>query len=238
MTQMTKLFSLFRSISNSNHCGAGSFDKEIAALIKLSSLNAGYVPWTASSMRPEAVVHILNEIVVNNKQQILELGMGVTTTCIAALIKGGFDTKILSVDHDIEWIEICQKQLQSRNLASPNHSLIHAPLIDDAAMGYSSPWYDIRKILAIPAFNPDLLIIDGPPAWKKEIENARVPAFMALSERLSDNATVFIDDFTRTGEAILLNMFNSDSEWDLIAKDKRANVAILRRAGANGYNPF
>lgn len=211
---------------------------EVTALIKLSSLNTGYVPWTTSSMRPEAVVHILNEIVVNNKRQILELGMGVTTTCIAALIKYDFNTKLLSVDHDIEWIEICQKQLQSLNLSSPNHSLIHAPLIEDASMGYTGSWYDIRQILATPAFKPDLLIIDGPPAWKKEIENARVPAFKALSQRLSVNATVFIDDFARAGETILLDMFESDPEWDLIAKDEGANVAILRRAGASGYNPF
>lgn len=235
---MAKLFPLMRSMASSNHLGALSQGKEALALVKLSSLNTGYVPWTTSSMRPEAVVHILNEIVVNNKRQVLELGMGVTTTCIAALIKDGFDIQLLSVDHDIEWIQICQKQLQSSNLASPNHSLIHAPLIEDASSSYSSLWYDIRSILDIPAFKPDLLIIDGPPAWKKEIENARVPAFKALSQRLSDNATVFIDDFTRTGESILLNMFESDSEWDLIAKDEGANVAILRRAGASGYNPF
>lgn len=189
-------------------------------------------------MRPEAVVHILNEIVVNNKRQVLELGMGVTTTCIAALIKDGFDTQLLSVDHDIEWIGICQKQLQSRNLASPNHSLIHAPLIENASMGYSGSWYDIRPVLDIPAFRPDLLIVDGPPAWKKDIENARIPAFKALSQRLSENASVFIDDFTRTGESILLGMFESDPEWDLIVKDEEANVAILRRVGATGYNPF
>lgn len=225
-------------MENSNHLNALSLNKEALALVKLSSLNTGYVPWTSSSMRPEAVVHILNEIVVNNKRQILELGMGVTTTCIAALIKGGFDTHLLSVDHDIAWIEICQKQLQSRNLASPNHSLIHAPIIEDASFGYSAPWYDIRPILSIPGFSPDLLIIDGPPAWKKEIEHARIPAFMALARRLSGNATVFIDDFTRVGEAILLDMFESDPEWVLIAKDEGANVAILRRVGANGYNPF
>lgn len=189
-------------------------------------------------MRPEAVVHILNEIVVNNKRQILELGMGATTTFIAALIRDGFDTRLLSVDHDIEWIEICRKQLQSRNLASSKHSLIHAPLIEDASSSYSSRWYDTRAILGIPAFKPDLLIIDGPPAWKEEIKNARVPAFKALSQKLSDNATVFIDDFTRAGESMLLDMFESDPEWDLIAKDEEANVAILRRAGASGYNPF
>jgi hypothetical protein len=235
---MAKLFPLMRLVASSSHLDALSQGKEALALVKLSSLNTGYVPWTTSSMRPEAVVHILNEIVVNNKRQVLELGMGVTTTCIAALIKDGFDTQLLSVDHDIEWIKICQKQLQSRNLASPNHFLIHAPLVEDASMGYSTPWYDIRPIVSIPDFKPDLLIIDGPPAWKKEIENARVPVFKALSQRLSDNATVFIDDFRRAGESILLDMFESDPEWDLIAKNEGANVAILRRTGTNSYNPF
>jgi hypothetical protein len=235
---MTKAIHSFMERIQPANTHAYNHDKELAALIKLSSLNTGYVPWTTSSMSPEAVVYILNEIVVNSKRQILELGMGVTTTYIAALIKDGFDTKLLSVDHDIEWIETCQKQLHLHNLVSPNHSFVHAPLIEDLSMGYCSPWYDIGRIVGFPTFRPDLLIIDGPPAWNKEIENARVPAFKALSQRLSENATVFIDDFMRTGETILLSLFESDLEWNLIMKDERANVAILRRTGANCYNTF
>lgn len=212
--------------------------RETSALIKLSSLNAGYVPWTDSSMRPEAVVHILNEIVVNKKNQVLELGMGVTTTCISALIKDGVDTKLISVDHDDVWVDICKKQLHSRNLVSSSHTFIHAPLIENQFMGGFGAWYDMQSLLTLPSFKPDLLIVDGPPAWRKDIENARVPVYEALSQKLSSNATIFIDDYLRPGESLLLNLFESDPEWDLVVKDEDANVAILRRAGTHGYNPF
>jgi hypothetical protein len=233
---MTGLFSSIDSKTRRNHYGANHRNGEVAALIKLSSLGTGYVPWTTSSMRPEAVVHILNEIIVNNKKRILELGMGVTTTCIMALIKDSADTKLLSVDHDAKWVEICKEQLKLRSLTSPNHTLIHAPLTENQSMSGSGSWYDLTCLSSGQNFNPDLLIVDGPPAWKKEIENARVPAFSALSKKLSHDATVFIDDYTRPGESLLLNLFESDPEWELTLKDESANVAILRRTGASSYN--
>ena len=223
--------------SRGSHAGQNQGNSgEIAALIKLSSLGAGYVPWTTSSMRPEAVVHILNEIVVNNKKRVLELGMGVTTTCIMAFIKDSPDIKLLSVDHDAKWIEICQAQLELRCLTSPNHTLIHAPLDENKSVSGLGSWYDISSLSNVQSFNPDLLIVDGPPAWRKEIENARVPVFNALSKKLSHDATVFIDDYTRPGESLLLDLFESDPEWDLVLKDESANVAILRRTGARSYN--
>lgn len=209
---------------------------EVAALIKLASLGAGYLPWTNSSMRPEAVVHILNEIIVNNKKRVLELGMGVTTTCIMALIKDSSDINLLSVDHDAKWIEICKTQLELRCLTSPNHTLIHAPLDENKSVSGYQSWYDIASMSDVQSFNPDLLIVDGPPAWKKEIENARVPVFAALSNKLSHDATVFIDDYTRSGESLLLDLFASDPEWQLVLKDESANVAIFRRKGARSYN--
>ena len=235
---MRGVISTVGSAVKSKNRGASNNCREAKALIQLSSLNTGYVPWTSSSMKPQAVVHILNEIVVNKKKQVLELGMGVTTTCIAALIKEGIDTQLISIDHDAEWIDICKKQLHLRNLVSSSHTFIHAPLTENQFFGGFGGWYDMQNLLAIPSFKPDLLIIDGPPAWRKDIENARVPVFEALSQKLSRDATVFIDDYLRPGESRLVNLFESDSEWDLVVKDEGANVAILRRVGTNSYNPF
>jgi hypothetical protein len=105
-------------------------------------------------------------------------------------------------------------------------------------MGHSALWYDITNLFSIPDFKPDLLIIDGPPAWTKDIENARIPAFNILSEKLSHDATVFIDDYMRPGESLLLNLFESDPKWELISRDQAANIAILRRSGASSFNTF
>ncbi len=234
---MTKLSSLISSQKCLNSHSKGNHSNgEVAALIKLSSLGTGYVPWTTSSMRPEAVVHVLNEIIVNNKKRVLELGMGVTTTCIMALIKDCSDIKLMSVDHDARWIEICKEQLELRSLASPNHTLIHAPLTEIKSVSGHELWYDISSMSCVQSFSPDLLIVDGPPAWNKEIESSRVPVFNALSSQLSHDATVLIDDYTRPGESLLLNLFESDPQWKLILKDESANVAILRRTGASSFN--
>lgn len=187
-------------------------------------------------MTPTAVVHILNEITVNKKHQILELGMGVSTLCILAMIKQGLESSLISVDHDAEWIHTCNQQIQGRDLWSTNHHVIHAPLVTDRTG--QSPWYETSKIFSVPHFMPDMLVIDGPPAWQKGLENARIPVFHALSSRLSKTATVVIDDFNRSGERTLLNMFTSSSQWNLVLTDELANIAILRRAGTSAYNAF
>jgi hypothetical protein len=81
------------------------------------------------------------------------------------------------------------------------------------------------------------VIIDGPPAWREDISEARVPAHDILLPIIHDNTTVFIDDYQRAGESKLLDLFLADPSWTLSLKDPEANVAILRNGSAH-YNIF
>ena len=95
------------------------------ALIKLAELQLGYVPWTSSAMTPNAVVHILNEIIINNRTRILELGMGLSTLYIAKLAKELEGVRLLSVDHDSCWINICRQNLLAKGLDMEGHAIGH-----------------------------------------------------------------------------------------------------------------
>jgi hypothetical protein len=218
-------------------------DSSVAAFVKLGALNLGYLPWTASAMTPQSIVYILNEIIINQRRRVLELGMGLSTLFIAKLMQEMPDVQLISVDHDLGWIDICRSQLKSKQLETDQHRIVHAPLrkmepssfqaseYDDVAPEY----YDINALRVGQNFNPDLVIIDGPPAWREDIAEARVPAYEVLLPIIHDNATIFIDDYQRKGESKLVDRFRSDANWTVSLQDSAANVAILRNR-ATHYN--
>ena len=208
------------------------------ALIKLGTLNLGYLPWTSSSMTPQSIVYILNEIIINKRRRVMELGMGLSTVFIARLMQEIEDIQLLSVDHDKDWIDTCSFQLASKCLDTDRHIIIHAPLAEqkDARLETFN-YYDLEALSIGKAFKPDLVIIDGPPAWREDISDARIPAYETLSPLVNSSTTVFIDDYQRKGESKLLDLFLSNPDWTLSHKDPDANVAILRNAGTE-YNAF
>src|SRR5947208_1580491 len=59
-----------------------------------------------------------------------------------------------------------------------------APLVDIDAGGRHAPWYDLSSLA--PAQRFDLIIVDGPPAWRGD-KMARLPALYRLRQHLSDN---------------------------------------------------
>lgn len=208
------------------------------ALVKLGALNLGYLPWTSSSMTPQSIVYILNEIIINKRRRIMELGMGLSTVFIARLMQEIKDIQLLSVDHDKDWIDLCSFQLASKCLDTDRHTVIHAPLAEQKnAKSETFNYYNFEALGRGKAFKPDLVIIDGPPAWREDISDARVPAYEILSPLVNSSATVFIDDYPRKGESKLLNLFLSDPDWTLSHKDSDANVAILRNTRAE-YNAY
>lgn len=215
----------------------------VAAFVKLGECNLGYLPWTASAMTPESIVYILNEIIINQRRRILELGMGLSTLFIAKLMQDIPEIQLISVDHDPGWIDICRAQLKSKHLETDRHRIVHAPLkkIDKSdfeavdANDATSEYYDLNALHVGQSFKPDLVIIDGPPAWREDIAEARVPAYEVLLPIIHDDATIFIDDYQRRGESKLLNRFLMNANWTLSLQDPGANVAILRN-GAAHYN--
>jgi hypothetical protein len=171
--------------------------EDAAAFHVLASLPGPFLPWTAYSMRPAAIVAVLSDIAIFDRDVIVECGSGNSTVFAARLLAQRAQGHVISVDHESEWADRTSAQL-AREKLEEWATVVHAPLVDG--------WYDVSRIPEVP--DVELLVVDGPPAASREKEDARWPAMDFFSPRLSAQASVIVDDARRPGERRLL------AEWE------------------------
>jgi len=70
-----------------------------------------------------------------------------------------------------------------------------------------SQWYDISSL--DPAARFDLIIVDGPPAWRGD-SPARLPALYQLRSHLSDDGVLVLDDAQHGGESEIARRWQQD----------------------------
>jgi predicted O-methyltransferase YrrM len=174
--------------------------RDLRALQILAPLAGAYVPWGPFALRPSALVTVLDEITVGRRRRIVELGGGVSTLYIARLLRavGGH---LHTLEHDKDWVGLLEQQLDAEGLRDVV-TVVHAPL---ARTWYGwtpdCPWYaeeDARR--AAEAGPVDLLLVDGPPAYRPDLRHARYPALPFFADALAPGATVILDDIHRRGE--------------------------------------
>lgn len=192
------------------HFFKSSNHDDIKSLIQLEPLLNQYLPWSTSAMRPSAVVKILNEIIINNRVNVIEFGSGLTTIYIAATLRQiNSNSIVVSVEHDLEWIEICQRIIDQENLTK-FVQLVHAPMeLSNYSIDHL-PWYSeacIKKVTRKCRFN--MAVVDGPLAHTKKLKMSRYPAlpFLIENKLLDDNHRVYLDDVTRSGERKIIKMW-------------------------------
>jgi hypothetical protein len=184
--------------------------RDAVAIQVLAPLSTTYLPWTVSAMRPAGLVAVLNEIVVNQRRSIVELGGGVSTHYIGRVLRqrGGH---LWTVEHDGQWADQLERQLAEEGLGDLV-TVVRAPLT-----GASSPWdddavwYD-RDLLAA-AFagtSVDLLIVDGPPAWQAGKGHARYPAAGFFAPVLAADYAIILDDINRGGEQDIMDAWERE----------------------------
>jgi hypothetical protein len=174
--------------------------RDLRALQVLAPLAGAYVPWGPFAMRPSALVTVLDEILVARRRRIVELGGGVSTLYIGRLLRraGGH---LHTLEHDKDWVGLLEQQLDAEGLGDVV-TVVHAPL---ARTWYGwtpdSPWYAEDEARRATEGGPvDLLVVDGPPAWRADLRHARYPALPFFAESLAPFATVVLDDIHRRGE--------------------------------------
>jgi predicted O-methyltransferase YrrM len=189
----------------------------------LSPLLAGgnYLPWSTGAMRPAGLVLVCNEIVHRGRTRIVECGSGVSTVVLARLLRqrGGGAT-IVALEHDAQWAALVTDMLR-RDSLSDIARVVHAPLQGDP------PWYAHSALTDMPD-NVDLLMVDGPPAHAPGQGHRRAPALAALRSRLTETATVILDDVNRPGERDVLTCWQSETSWRF-SLDEAAGVATGQR---------
>ena len=162
-----------------------------------------FMPLTSWSISPAEVLHICNDIEVNDRRSIIEFGSGYSTLCMARVLQiSGRRAKLYSVESDASWFESMKAALD-RNGLDEHVELIFAPVVDAPAgisMAEGARWYD-SKILdtALKNADPiDLAVVDGP--FGSVSAHARYPAVPFLKNRLADRFAIFLDDASRPHE--------------------------------------
>jgi hypothetical protein len=179
-----------------------TFDrKDLLAMQVLAPLSSTYLPWSLSAIRPSGLVAILNEIVVNRRRTIVELGGGVSTFYIGRLLRRR-PGHLWTVEHDEPWADLLEHGLAAEEL-SDVVTVVRAPLtpVPHGWPGEDATWYEEDRISkAIADQRIDLLIIDGPPAYRDNWRHRRYPAVPVLAPMLADDYTIVLDDIDRRGE--------------------------------------
>lgn len=208
-------------------------EEDIYALQQLQPLSSDYIVWSSSSIRPSAMVQILNEIIVNNRKEIVEFGCGITTVYMAKILKQ-YGGHLYSVEDNNEWIAIVSTMLKQSDLLD-NVTFIHAPLVKSTYSLENCNWYDENIVkYSLRGIEFDMVIVDGPPAYMKHIALSRYPAIPVLFDRLSDDFCIILDDINRDGENTILALWEKQFNLNFICQYVRGGIAIAR--SKQGFN--
>ncbi len=171
---------------------------------------SNFIPFTSWTISPSVIVHILNDIVINKRNNIIEFGSGASTLYIARLIQTlKLEAKFYSVESSEEWFQKMKDELKFYKLEDIV-TLIYAPLVEapkDICLNDQKLWYDTEKVTAALGEDHelDLVIVDGP--YGGSTPYARYSAIPFLQPRLSKNIGVFLDDAQREEE------FEISEQW-------------------------
>ena len=148
--------------------------------------------WSAS---PDLLTLLCMDLGRRGPATVLEIGSGLSTVVLAGALRRAGGGKIVSLEHDASMAERSRDWLREQGL-DDIAQVVLAPLAQQTIEGESWLWYDLEKVeLPDPI---DVLFVDGPPASLQS--QSRYPALPILRERLSDGATVVLDDGARPDE--------------------------------------
>ena len=201
---------------------------DILAMQRISPLLDQYQVWSASAMRPSAVAILLNDIIINNRNIVVECGAGVSTLLISKLLKNRGTGHLFSIEHDEDWANTVQDMLIQQGTET-FVTVVHAPL-NAWQESSGTHWYDNSSIKAeIEQNKIDLLIVDGPPAYTQDLRLARQPAVPFFTKYFNTDYAVILDDIGRPGEQEVLKSWETDLGIDAERLTiKYGNIGLLR----------
>jgi hypothetical protein len=211
---------------------------DIVALMALAPLRGPYVPWSQGSLRPAAVVSVINEIQLMARQRVVELGSGSSTLYFARAMREMAGT-LVSIEHDARWANYIRELISAERL-SEFAEVVHVPLAAHRRRRVQPPWtlpdrwYDRRRLLTACPPEIDCLIVDGPPGRQGRYVLAREPAIPIMQQRLAEGHSVALDDATREPEREIVRRWGRLLGRDFVEVE-RLGLAILRSEG--GFIP-
>lgn len=202
--------------------------EDILGKLSLASLQfKTYLPHSKSSLSFSSIKYVLNDVVINNRKKVIEFGGGISTLYLAKLAQTSkSNLTITTIDHDKDWIEMLEKILIKEDLLS-FVNLIHAPLNDCKISLNNNEWYDTATITKnISDLKFDMVLVDGPLAYKKGFQTSRYPALPFIFKYLNDNNSVFLDDTNRKGEKKIITLWESKFDRNFISLNTESMISF------------
>lgn len=181
----------------------------------LWGLSAAFVdgrPWPPPggwALDASALSLIITEIRTRRAKTVVELGPGTSSIVLGRSCPG---LAMYGVEHDDAFVISVRHQLAMHGLTE--YVLLHAPLqVESIYDGRSAQWYDRASLAELPN-QIDVLIVDGPPNGLGQ--GNRVPAWEALSDRLSRGSLILVDDTNRPDERAMVNHWLGDDRLRML----------------------
>lgn len=205
-------------------------NKKSRSFIPLTGLFEGpYLPYTSSAMSLDSLTCVFNDICINNRKEILEFGAGVSTILLARLIKiNKLETKLTSVESDPDFIEYLKKTLANEQTLS-KVKIIHAPLTNRHSeyKFTKTEWYSPKVLEKNIKSISDLVIVDGPLAFNKDVALSRYPAVPYIFNRLAHNCSIYLDDANRNGEKQCMAEWSKN--FDIVFNKLTSTTSVWQR---------
>jgi hypothetical protein len=212
-----KLSPLTQSIRESIlHSRMASQDMQAMQILKQYDIGNSYFPYTSFSLSPSTILHIINDLFINKRKVIVEFGSGRSTLFLLKFIQyHQLDTKLFSVESDLEYSSYLNDIVNSNNLNQDNFYQINAPIVESNFhyQGKNSLWYEEEMVSKSLPDNIDLVIVDGPASSYDAY--VRYPAVPAIQQKLNKDFSIFLDDTYREAESSIA------IEWEKVLTIKK-----------------
>ena len=153
---------------------------------------------------------LVREALLRRPKTVLELGSGVSTLLLGQVLRNRGDGHVVSIDHDTTWAERTRRSVEFLGLRD-YVTVVDAPLKRVEIAGQAFEWYDIPRERLDRLGPVDMLLVDGPPQARDQPNTARYPALPMLSERLSSDALIFVDDANRPTESAMVRRWQAEN---------------------------
>lgn len=176
---------------------------KLAALLKGTQLG----DW---SLAAESIDYIEEKIKEYHPRAILEFGSGISTLCMAFIMK---ELQASSPHPLVFSIEQSQTHLEKTRTALSNYGLIdyvrflHVPIVPQRIVGFETTCYNLYNAnlsSLLGDIEPEFVLIDGPAGEK----GCRFGTLPLVKPFLSDGAVFFMDDALRDGEISIANRWS------------------------------
>lgn len=170
------------------------------AAVELARFGLPFFPATRYALAPSALLTVVNDVMINGRRTIVELGSGYSSVYLARALDliGAADGRIFTVDADPDWLNLVIDRAAAAGVGDRITPVL-ATIRRQEGLG---DWYDREAIMeALGARSIDLLLVDGPVASGPQRQEARAPAAQALKNALGARCAIYLDDVHRPSHA-------------------------------------